>query len=369
MITYNEKQSDKNYARVNELDLLRFFAALAVVFHHFSLNGFAIDSMTIMPYLSLASVSKYGYLGVEFFFMISGFVILMTASSGNLKKFTISRLVRLYPAFWVCCTITFAITLAIGASEYSATPRQYLFNMTMLSEFFDVPPMDGVYWSLFIELRFYALVAILLIFGRIQQAEFFIIFWLIATIMLEIFPNYWLRYFFIVDYSVFFIAGATFFLIWAKGITWIRSIVIAVAWCYAVYLTTDEVNEVEIRIRNDLSPYIIATIISAFFAVMSLVSFKRTGMLGHSNWIWIGALTYPLYLIHQNIGFMIYNATYTVFNPYVLFWGLVIGILIFSYAIHILVEKPLARIMKSNLYKLANNLENLKRYITNDQKH
>ncbi|MEK7778855.1 MAG: hypothetical protein AAB293_02150, partial [Pseudomonadota bacterium] len=97
--------------------------------------------------------------------------------------------------------------------------------------------------------------------------------------------------------------------------------------------------------------------------------FKRTSILGHSNWIWVGALTYPLYLIHQNIGFMIYNATYTMFNPHVLFWGLVIGILMLSHAIHILVEKPLARTMRSNLYKLANNLENLTRCITSNQKH
>lgn len=57
----------KTLARVNELDLFRFLASLAVVFHHFSLDGFAADSMTIMPYPLLASVSKYGYLGVELF--------------------------------------------------------------------------------------------------------------------------------------------------------------------------------------------------------------------------------------------------------------------------------------------------------------
>ncbi|WP_244071365.1 acyltransferase [Nitrosomonas sp. PY1] len=369
MTIYSEKQSDTNYARINELDLFRFLAALAVVFHHFSLDGFAIDSMTIMPYSSLASISKYGYLGVELFFIMSGFVILMTASNGSLKKFTISRLVRLYPAFWVCCTITFVITLAIGAPEYFATLRQYLINMTMLSEFFGVPPMDGVYWSLFVELRFYALIIILLIFGRIHQIEFFIVFWLIAVITLEFFPNYWLRYFFITDYAVFFIAGAAFFLIWAKGITWIRSAVIAITWIYAVYLTTDEVHEVEARIRNDLSPYVIASIISTFFAVMLLVSFKRTGVLGHLNWAWIGALTYPLYLIHQNIGFMIYNTTYTAFNPHALFWGLVIGILMLAYTIHIYVEKPLAKTMRNHLNKFTSNSEKLIQRITSNQKH
>ena len=162
MIVPQENQFDRAHARVNELDLLRFFAALAVVFHHYSLDGFAAESMTIMPYPLLASISKYGYLGVELFFMISGFVILMTASNGDLKKFVISRLIRLYPAFWVCCSITFFFTLAIGASDYSASINQYLINMTLLSDFMNVPPMDGVYWSLFVELKFYAFVAVII---------------------------------------------------------------------------------------------------------------------------------------------------------------------------------------------------------------
>src|SRR2546430_7955970 len=82
--------------------------------------------MSVMPYPLLASVSKYGGLGVELFFMISGFVILMTAASGNLRRFIISRIVRLYPAFWACCTITFAVTIAIGEPRYSASVGQYL---------------------------------------------------------------------------------------------------------------------------------------------------------------------------------------------------------------------------------------------------
>ncbi len=76
-------------ARVNELDLLRFFAAFAVVFFHYSFRGYTADDMSIMPYPILASVFKYGYLGVELFFMISGFVILMTAANGNLRNFII----------------------------------------------------------------------------------------------------------------------------------------------------------------------------------------------------------------------------------------------------------------------------------------
>ncbi|WOO32781.1 acyltransferase family protein [Diaphorobacter limosus] len=75
--------------RVNEIDLLRFFAALAVVFFHYSFRGYAADAMSIMPYPLLASLSKYGYLGVELFFMISGFVILMTAAKEILQNLPI----------------------------------------------------------------------------------------------------------------------------------------------------------------------------------------------------------------------------------------------------------------------------------------
>jgi peptidoglycan/LPS O-acetylase OafA/YrhL len=74
--------------RFYELDLLRFFAALAVVLFHHGFRGYAADHMTDMPYLSLAPAAKYGYLGVDLFFLISGFVILMTASGGSFLLIT-----------------------------------------------------------------------------------------------------------------------------------------------------------------------------------------------------------------------------------------------------------------------------------------
>jgi peptidoglycan/LPS O-acetylase OafA/YrhL len=130
-------------SRVNEIDLLRFISALSVVFFHYAFWGHTADAMSIMPYPLLASVSKYGWLGVLLFFMISGFVILMTAASGSLRGFVISRIVRLYPAFWACCTITFVAIVVLGTPRYSASVGQYLINMTMLSNFLYVEAIDG----------------------------------------------------------------------------------------------------------------------------------------------------------------------------------------------------------------------------------
>jgi len=357
--SFVRRQSHVTGTRVNEIDLLRFFAALAVVFFHYSFRGYAADAMSVMPYPLLASVSKYGGLGVELFFMISGFVILMTAASGNLRRFIISRIVRLYPAFWACCTITFAVTIAIGEPRYSASVGQYLVNMTMLSGFVGVPSIDDVYWSLFVELKFYALVAIVLLIGRIQQAQTFIVLWLVASIALELHPIGKLRYLLLTDYSAFFIAGAAYFLIWSKGVSLTKTAIVTVSWGLAVFQSIKGLKDFETHYNTSMSSYVVAGIVTAFFAVMTLVSLRRTGWVGRRRWLLAGVLTYPLYLLHHNIGFMIFNRAYPRVNAHLLFWGTIIVALLSAYIVHIGVERPFSSLMKDALEKLADRIHRL----------
>lgn len=345
--------------RVNEIDLLRFFAALAVVFFHYSFRGYAADAMSIMPYPLLASLSKYGYLGVELFFMISGFVILMTAANGSLRSFAISRIVRLYPAFWACCTVTFLVTLAIGEPRYSASIGQYLANMTMLSGFVGVPSIDGAYWSLFVEIRFYALVAIILILGRIHQAQIFILLWLVSSVILEIYPVGKLRYLLITDYSAFFIAGATYFLIWSKGPSLTRVAVVTISWCLAILQSINKLQGFEKHYSTSMNAYITAGIITLFFTVMMLVSLRRTGIIGRTRWLLAGSLTYPLYLLHQNIGFMVFNIAYPSVNAHILFWGTIVAALVSAYIVHYFIERRLSSPMKAALNTFADHIQRL----------
>jgi peptidoglycan/LPS O-acetylase OafA/YrhL len=337
--------------RVNEIDFMRFFAALAVVLFHYAFRGFAADEMTIMPYPLLAPIAKYGYLGVYLFFMISGFVILMTASRGGLKDFMVSRFIRLYPAFWACCTLTFITILAIGGNHFSASAGQYLINMTMLSEFFNVESIDGVYWSLFVEMRFYALIAIILVLRRIHQAPFFLMLWLVVSIGLEIFPIGKARYFLIVDSSALFIAGAAYFLIWSQGFSWTRIGIVIASLLLALRQSNHELIALEKNYHTNLSSLIVAGVIIAFFAAFLLVALRKTGFLGRQQWLIIGALTYPLYLLHQNIGFMIFNIAYPSINPHVLLAGTILLMLALAYLVHSLVEKPLSRLLKRGIEK------------------
>lgn len=342
--------------RVNEIDLLRFVAALAVVFFHYAFRGFAADNLSAMPYPLLAQISKYGYLGVELFFMISGFVILMTAASGDLRRFVVSRIVRLYPAFWACCTITFVMILALGASRFSASLTQYLVNLTMLSEFVRVDSMDGSYWSLFVEIRFYVLVGAILFIGKIHHAQLFMGLWLLVSIALEIFPSERLRYVLIVDYSAWFIAGATYFLIWSQGISLPKVIIVALSGGLALYQSVSGLAEFERHFGTSMSRTVVAAIVVAFFGMMLMVSLRKAGAFGRSRWLLAGALTYPLYLLHQKLGFMIFNLAYPALNAHAVFWLTIVVVLILAYAVHVLVERRFSAPLKAALNRMADRL-------------
>jgi peptidoglycan/LPS O-acetylase OafA/YrhL len=337
--------------RVNEIDLLRFCAAMAVVFHHYAFRGFAADGMSVMPYPLLAPLAKYGYLGVELFFMISGFVILMTAANGSLSAFLISRVVRLYPAFWACCTLTFVTILAIGAPRYAASLPQYLINMTMTSGFVGVADLDGSYWSLYVEMKFYALVAVVLLLGRIRQAQVFLVLWLFASIALELVHIGRLRSLLIADYSAFFIAGAACFLVWSEGISKTRIGLIAASWCLAVWQSIAWLPVFEKRYNTPIDGYVVAGAVTTFFVIMFLISARLTGTLSRYRWTVAGAMTYPLYLLHQVIGFAVFNAAYPSVSSHVLLWTTITLMLALAYSVHVVVERRLSLRLKNILLR------------------
>jgi len=333
--------------RVNEIDLLRFVAALSVVLFHYTFRGYAADGMSSMPYPLLAPIAKYGYLGVNLFFIISGFVILMTAANGSLRGFVVSRLIRLYPAFWACCTISFAAIGLMGDTRYSASIDQYLINMTMLSGFLGIPAIDGVYWSLFVELRFYALVALILAIGRIHQTQSLMTAWLIGSIILEIVPIGKFKYLLVTEYSAYFIAGSMFFLVWSKGVSPTKVGIITASCALAIYQSLKTLSGFSEHYNTNMSSYTVSGIIGSFFVVMFFVSIRRTGFFASRSYKIVGALTYPLYLLHQTVGFMIFNFAYPALSEHLILWGVVVTMLGASYGVNVLIEKRLSSSMKS----------------------
>jgi peptidoglycan/LPS O-acetylase OafA/YrhL len=335
--------------RINALDLLRFIAAMAVVLFHYSFRGQAIGGPLEMSYPDWSPYTRYGYLGVHLFFMISGFVILMTAAQGNLRQFVVSRLVRLYPAFWICCTISFVTLSLFGAGHYAPTFSQYLINLTLLSGFLAVPSIDGVYWSLFVEIKFYLLVALMLIAGVLSHVQRLLGLWLLVSLALMVVPVGILRSVLVTEYAAFFIAGATCYLIWSRGFTRERAFLLFATWVTALLQVVSELGEINGDEPMSSDPTTIAGIISTFYCLMLLIALRRTGPFGARRWLRLGALTYPLYLLHQNVGYLMLNAGYPAFSPLQLLIATVAMMLLLSYLIHTRWERLLATALKSAL--------------------
>lgn len=330
-------------SRVNELDLLRFLAAMSVVFFHLAFRGAAADNYTVALVPQYSKYAQYGYLGVELFFMISGFVILMSASHGGLRAFVASRISRLFPAFWVCCTATFFVTVFFGAPRFSATYQQYAINMTMLSGFFGIPSIDGVYWSLFVELRFYALIALVLYLNKIEHIEKLLVAWLIATCALEIVPIGRLRFAVIADYSPLFIGGAISYLIWRDGANIRRLLTFAICFALTAYQSIARLDSLESAYKVTFHKPTVLGLIACCFIALLLVGLKKTSILGKRSWQVLGALTYPLYLLHQNIGYIAFNSFPSPTHPIFVFVSTILGLLTISYGVHYFVERKYAK--------------------------
>ncbi|WP_230947821.1 acyltransferase family protein [Burkholderia territorii] len=355
-----QQNSIVKFSRIPELDLLRFLAAIAVVFFHYAFRGYAGDDLTTMHYPALEPIAQYGFLGVHLFFMISGFVILMTAGDGSVTRFIASRASRLLPAFWVCCTITFLVTLAIGGDRFVATWPQYLVNMVTLGGGLGTDPIDGAYWSLGAELRFYRLVGILLIIGQIHRAERWLFVWLIGTVLVELFPFIKLKGFLVTDYAGFFIAGAACFLIRQHGLSRSRISLVFGAWALSLYHELRLLPYFGQNFGKELEPAIVAVVMTSFFVVMLTLAMRRTPILASSRWVWFGAVSYPLYLIHQNVGYMLFNEVGSNVDQAVLFWGVITVAIGAALLLHIAVEKPAAGPLKRGV---LHALEALQRYI------
>ena len=181
-------------SRQNHIDGLRGIAALLVLLQHLieQLGSLAPAHAVVAPALSMFFLQyiDMGKLGVVAFFAISGFIIPYSFNPPAPRTgFVISRFFRLYPAYWLSIAVAMVLLPLIGRPEPSS--MQVLVNLTMLQDALHQPRVLDVYWTLFIELLFYAMCLLGYRWGLLRSARAILVVFL--CLLAVAFAGAWIR--------------------------------------------------------------------------------------------------------------------------------------------------------------------------------
>lgn len=158
-------------AVIQSLQVFRGFAALAVVAHHAVISTDAFVG-ALPPQVD--SVLNKGHLGVDFFFILSGFII-MYAHMGDSRSalavhhYTFKRLVRIFPPYLPLSIGMIVLYTALPGFSASGSRNFSLISSLLLLPA-DQPPALSVAWTLVHEMQFYAVFLLFFVSGRLLMA-------------------------------------------------------------------------------------------------------------------------------------------------------------------------------------------------------
>lgn len=331
--------------RIKELDAFRGLAALAVVLYHYT-TIYSKDFDVASPFYF-----SYGWLGVPFFFILSGFVITLTIErcTGSLQ-FLKKRFVRLYPTFWICLLLTlFTIWITRSQSINPMFDRpivDILMNFTMFHELAKLHHVDGAYWSLLPELLFYLLMALLLFFKKVDKVLQYNGALLVICFIHYFFPIPIFSRLLDLHYVLLFMIGICFYRIYTrvgKAPVYLHVLIIA-NLVLGIYLYGIVRPHLDI-----LTIFITFPAIVLFFYIFVYLKFE---FLGKSNFLlFLGFISYPLYLVHQITGyiFMLFFDQYIPRAPsIILTTSIAIGI---ASIVTYILEPPFKKVLKKIIFR------------------
>lgn len=285
-------QNVKPSTRLVELDSLRGLAAVVVMLFHYTTKFDQLFGHTT-PLPWQAPLGKFG---VNLFFIISGFVIFMTlARTTKAMDFIVSRFSRLFPAFWTAVIISFLLTHFLEVPGRTVPLETAALNLIMIHGMFGIPDVDGVYWTLEIELIFYGLAFML--FATDQAAR---VHWaLIALVALRL-----------ATYLADTLAGIQ--LSWTITHLLILPQIGWFACGIMIYRRVTYTNQTPIKdwlvvalavLQLGVTDGLwVGVLCAALTAVVWAAVTGRLAILKYAVLVWLGTISYTLYLLHENIG-------------------------------------------------------------------
>ncbi|MGN2499270.1 acyltransferase family protein [Serratia nevei] len=330
-----QKASSGVPGRLEYVDSIRGLAAIGVVIAHFIVPLYLSSSVIFHDFIDI------GKIGVVLFFIISGFIIPFSfkEKNGGVKAFLISRFFRLYPAYWVSLFIFLVVSYFVGTAYPT---HQILSNITMFQSAFGVRDIVGVYWTLFIELVFYALCVFLFVMGILNnlRTNFYLSLIMLGfalllggvryfsgislpvalplALSLMMFGGMWRAYILHGDYYAKKLCGRYI-------LVYVFMIPVICSFAYGGLFGNG-----------------IRYIITYLLSVVLFFIFTTKVRLQNRFFVFLGTISYSVYLIHPSILVLFEHFSDTLDSNWKLFWA-IMGVIVtipISHVIYKFVEEP-----------------------------
>ncbi len=291
--------------RMPGLDVIRAVSAVMILLYHYS-DRYNTHEVFHQYRGDWAFRFSWGSVAVIAFFFLSGYLMERTLhSQPKPLDFLKKRAVRIYPVFWVAVLLTTAV-MAILYPDAVRSVKDIVLNFTMLPSLLKAQPVDGVYWTMQHELFFYIIVGMILIVCRMTKkniSRLLVLLWTVWSIAAWFIAQRFdhaieslLRIVTVAEYAGVFVLGIALCGIFRdkkQPAVW-ATLALAVISCF-LWQGLDRL---------------------AFLAVTALVvvyiNLRPQSFLNTENGFtrvctWVAAISYPLYLTHQYIGYAIIN--------------------------------------------------------------
>jgi len=291
--------------RVTYLDGLRGIAIVSVLLYHLIARWPEYINFNFFG----ESIFNYGWLGVQLFFMISGFVISMTLErSENIKLFFINRWIRLFPAMFIATVIIYFSSFILDfrpagkPSIWDLLPGLTFISHEIYNLFFSfsINSLEGVFWSLYVEVIFYVIISFL--YFKVDKdnivnilLSIFILSLFIKLIASTIYPNN-------IYYIPFVKLGFTYYGWFIIGIISFKFTLneneckekYHKQFLVSVFLSIGSIRGSDLVVK-------VAAIITLLLFVLPIFYEKINVFFSNSFFVFFGTISYPLYLIHENM--------------------------------------------------------------------
>lgn len=298
--------------RFEFIDGMRGIAALMVVFFHLNI-AIQNHSGGAIPYF-LNQLLFHGYLGIQIFFVLSGFVIAyslrrISMNVSFLVNFFVRRSIRLDPPYWIMILLTLSFAWFANSTfkshlEFPFTAIQIFYNLFYLPDLMQVPLIIPVAWTLCIEFQFYIFFALLIMLFQHVKTPYALCVWTLVFIFsllqntpLAILPLKPVT--FIPHWYSFFLGCAT---------CWAMLRKIPIKFLFFLYLI------VAICSFWTSSPHAMTSLAVALLIYLVSLKDGLHQVLKHSFFQYMGKISYSLYLIHWLVGMKLIDLGYKIAN-------------------------------------------------------